>query len=1705
MRRILPVIFSIFILLAAANSLAANPQKPTTGSYNVRLSIMAAETNKPVQNALIEFRDEKTPERIVATVSSDPDGKATVLLPKGNYIYLCKATGFGISRNWLYLNGEEKDEVKVWLNKAASFTGRLIDDKGKPLAGFRLVVDRLFTAETDSEGRFSFNKLDAHGHDLTLEQSGWVFEKSIYPQVRPGEKRQLGDLTVRRAASLELNVKLAKNVRMDSTSGVGITVNGSGIWRSGKLDGNGILKVGMLPPGTYKISISDERMEQAELQIPLKEEENRQVNLTTTPKPPSVEIEEYGDLVLSNKTVSVRGYGLWINSAKATIYRMQPERLIDNTVELSKPEEIPDNLLKAIKSFNVIFKKPKSDHRTRTKFKLPPLPPGVYLLALEAEGAAARIAFLSSSLGVVAKSSPDGTLLQAVNIHTGKPIKGVRFYGNVSNKPTTTSIEDGTASWDTRKSGSRIVARHGNSLAILSLAADEGDVQKREIKGYLYTERTAYRPGQTVYYKGILRKNAGDDYQLPPAGQVRIKVTDSGEKTVFEETVSNGISGSFHGQFKLPATPVLGEYSIIASSNNEKWHSSFKVLEYRKPEFEVKLNSTEQYWLGDSQIPLKLSARYYFGAPVANGKVIWRLYSQPWHRDDSPGGGFTEENYYFGGYSEFIGEGEAKLDPDGTAAITVTAKKHEQPVRYSIEADVTDISGRMVSGSASLTVTPSLLDIRIKGDEYLLKPGKETVFTARVADWHGKPKPDHPVIMEIEQQSYDRKSRTWSWKAVATVNASTDSYGAARIPYIFPDSGYWRLRAVTFDEGKRRSFDETYSWVWDKGSSWAGSYRELEAEFDRKSYKPGDTARLIVRSPGIGGSLLFTLEGRRIHKQQIIPVTSQVQVIEIPVTKELAPNIYVSLVIIHAGRFYHQEGLLKIEHNPGKLELELKAERPVYAPGDTARISIRSTVAQKAVPAEISLALVDEAIFAVAPETREEIYNFFRGRRDHLVRTIYSFPRLYLGGASKDAAAAALDEDLKGIKTRKQFKDTAGWFPILVTDTKGDLTAEAPLPDNLTTWRATAIGHTLQQEFGTGKTTFISRLPFMTRLSPPRFLVAGDRVQIPAVLTDASNKEQQVKGMVESTGLTLAGETIFGGTVPAGGTLRREIDVEAKQAGEATLRISAAGTDGKDSLELSIPVLSRSLQREQGGAIEASSGRGETMLDLPADAVEGTAAIQANFSQTAGGTVALALEHLIDFPYSCTEQTIARFVPAVYAQKMIKTGDAVSPATAEKLPIIIEQGLQRLAGFQHENGGWGWWKKSPVNQMMTALVMDGLATTKEAGVKVDERMIKRGMNAIESMLPSAEPGQAALLYRAFTAHGGRDSATEKRLADSFDKLSPDEIIAVAESLHNMGKTKDATKILKDMEKLLKKEPATAWLPDNPSEKRWGSSSIETTASFLSATSRIIPDYPLNPSLARYLARGQSGGWWQTTYGSAKSVIAIADYLANSREDESSYSARLLHNGKEIQHYKVEKGRLAGGTPEARIIPSAGENRLVLEKLSGTGNPSVATTLKYRVNPDKAEQNRDLEIERRVYRIRSVQSGGEWRHEYEPLKIDESVRQGEDLEIRLLVKNGRELEYIILEEQLPAGFEVRQSDKDPRYSGEAFYQGWYDHKEQRDATMAWFMSRLPAGQHEFRFVISPELKGKVTALPTAVWPMYQPEMRSEGNLWQVEVK
>jgi uncharacterized protein YfaS (alpha-2-macroglobulin family) len=1678
---------------------------------------MSAETNKPVAGAGITFfvRTAKgvatTP---AATSTTDSDGKIRVQLPAGSYDWLIRAAGFGIMQRSTSVVDKPVELGDLYLRKPAELSGRLVDGSGTAVAGEVMAADKLNSAVSNGDGRFSFGALDPHGYEPTLNKPGWVLEKNSYHHLSPGEKKDLGDLVIRRAATVKVYLLVREKGKPRKLENLRVNLSGTSVYRSEKCDKNGVVTINDLPPGRYTLSAPDERLTDVRQELEIREGEKREVALETGTKPPSLSIEEYNDVFLPDKPVKMQANSLWVDKGNAVLSRIAASTLLDGSADLRKPDAIPVGSLQKITSIPVSFKARRNSYSRYGRFQLPGLQPGAYLLELTGNGAQTRLAFLVTRLGLVAKASPVGTLLFATDLISGTPLAGVQI-GSLPRSESTVSDREGLTQWKVSAVSSRLTARSGDNLAFLELPGHDQSSAAATVKGYIYSDRPAYRPGQTVFYKGVLRQRAGEGYQLPAPGKLHVAVKDENDKAVCENDLDLSGSGSFTGECILPAVPALGEYSIGASANGQNWQGSFRVLEYRKPEFEVKTVADRQFLVAGDTGQFTVTGRYYFGAPVSGAKLVWRMYSRPaWGLGaDNAEEGYDEEGRFGGGYADFIGEGESTLDENGVATVPVTAKSHDMPYSYTLEADVTDISSRQVSTSGDVTVVPSLLSLNVKTVNYLTKPGVPQEITLRGSTWEGAPK-GVPLRLSFGSQSYDKKTRSYRWKESTTSILTTAIDGIARTSFSFPSPGYWQVTAEGTDEAGRKATASTFVWVWKEGFSWEGSYRELEAEFDRKSYKPGETARLIVRAPLTGGSLLLTLEGRDISSRSVIPLKGMVEVIEIPVTHAQAPYVHVSAVAVGGGRFFSRTLPLRVDFQPDKLDLKVTADKPVYGPGDPVRLTVSSTQAGKALPAELSLGIVDEAMYAIARERSDDIWQFFRGSREHLVTTLHSFPRVYLGGAAKEKAATLKDDDaLKGIKVRKIFKDTAAWFPLLESTADGSAVAQFTLPDNLTTWRATAVGHTPASQFGTGREKFIARLELMARLAPPRFLTVGDQLQVPGVITSMVSQEQSATGRFEAGGLTLLGNTTFSGIIAPRGALRANMSLRADQAGQGTLRLLAKGNEKGDAMELILPVLPRSISREVSGGIALRDREGTTELTLPAEALPDSALLKLTFAPTIAASLNSAISRLVEFPYGCVEQTLSRFIPAVHARAVLNSsGWRPDPATETKLPLVIAEGIRRLEEMQHADGGWGWWKTDSTSLTMTAHAVYGLGLAVRGGLTVPETLLKRGVAALEKQTAAALVSDLPRAYRALAVNGIRKDDLEKKIEGAWKSLPLSERLAYGEGLAFSNRPEAFKPLISELKKEVQNEGTTSYLKDTDAESwwygwRWGSSAIESTAAMLSLLVRQDSTDPLAARLAGFLARRQEGGWWRTTTASAAAVTALADYVSASGEVTASYTARATLNNVDLAIWRVENGTLitANSTisiPADRI--KKGVNRLKLVK-DAPGAAYLSASLEYQAAPESARSTPGMKLERTIYRITTAKSGTIWRREYTQLKPGEAIAPGDDIEVRLTLENSRNLEYVIIEDRLPAGFESRETGSDPRFMEESAYLGWYSHRERRDEKLAFFITALPAGRHEFRHVIYPELEGTILALPAAGWPMYQPELRGESGAWSFDVR
>ncbi len=231
--------------------------------------------------------------------------------------------------------------------------------------------------------------------------------------------------------------------------------------------------------------------------------------------------------------------------------------------------------------------------------------------------------------------------------------------------------------------------------------------------------------------------------------------------------------------------------------------------------------------------------------------------------------------------------------------------------------------------------------------------------------------------------------------------------------------------------------------------------------------------------PSFSGPALLTFERGTTRREQLVELTAPLTLVDVPIRPDDAPNIFVTVnaweeqdTTLHenlweslADSRLHTASVELIVPVTGKtLNVTITPDKTVYAPREEVDITLRVTNERgEPVSTEVSLAMVDEAIFALSDELSGPIFDAFYSPRENIVRTYHSMaPIRYLGGGRGGGGGGG---DLAG-NPRSDFPDTAEWFPVLHTDANGEVLVTFTLPDNLTSWRLTAKAATADTQVG---------------------------------------------------------------------------------------------------------------------------------------------------------------------------------------------------------------------------------------------------------------------------------------------------------------------------------------------------------------------------------------------------------------------------------------------------------------------------------------------------------------------------------------------------------------------------------------------------------------------------------------------------------------
>ncbi len=787
---------------------------------------------------------------------------------------------------------------------------------------------------------------------------------------------------------------------------------------------------------------------------------------------------------------------------------------------------------------------------------------------------------------------------------------------------------------------------------------------------------------------------------------------------------------------------------------------------------------------------------------------------------------------------------------------------------------------------------------------------------------------------------------------------------------------------------------------------------------------------------------------------------------------------------------------------------------------------------------------------------------------------------------AKEALAAPEEA---AVEVRTDFRATAFWKPDVVTDKTGIATVRVKYPDSLTAWKATARVASNSNQFGIGDATTKTRKPLIVRLQAPRFFVVGDRVTISGVINNNTEKAFSVSTTLEASGLAIgeAGLKTTSVTVEPNSEKRVDWNVEVREAGLAKLRVTSRGGEFADAMEKTYPVFEHGIEKL---LVKSGKVRGQEVtiqLNIPAARKKDSTSLSLQVTPSMAVTMLDALPYLIDYPYGCTEQTMSRFLPAVLVAKTIndlnlkKTanqnyGGIVEEHLAKthpegkkdlkKLSDMVNAGLQRLYDFQHQDGGWGWWKEGESDHFMTGYVVWGFTLARAAGVEVREDALNRGAEFLAKELVEQEDSydmqswmlHALSSYKAQIKSGPGDYE-QKALANLWknkDRLNAYTRALLALSAHQYGDREKASVLIRNLENGVKRDQApdtsilikgqetsesvmgTAHWGEDGIYWRWSDGGVEATAFVLRALLAIDPQNTLIEPVSNWLIKNRRGAQWSNTRDTAFVLYTLTDYLKVSQELKTDLEFDVLVNGSHIATQRVTPASVLSAPSLFRIkqeLLRDGNNEIQIRKKSGNGPLYFSTEAKFfsLEEPVTAAGN-EIFVKREYFRLSgkpTLLKG--YTYDRVPLTDSGEVKSGERVEVVVTIEAKNNYEYLVFEDLKPAGLEAveirsgeslfatelksgaverKLGNKKEQSKISAPQEQSEDHtgrtrwvyQELRDRKVALFIDKLPQGVWQIRYSLRAEVPGQFHALPLLGHAMYVPEIRANGEELRIRV-
>lgn len=695
------------------------------------------------------------------------------------------------------------------------------------------------------------------------------------------------------------------------------------------------------------------------------------------------------------------------------------QRQLENYNSIYRADEKATFLkkLSASKTFSNPLKTEGDYQNHSTEIVLPKLSNGLYLIKAETNSdanvfAAAHIQV--TDLALIESNGNKTVDYQLISRNNGKPIVGAKInasYRNNRNKTFSkkfTTDRYGKFQFEKDRNYYRnvkITTSYKDDTAYfgdyyINRRYDEKQNNDTKYANFLFTDRSIYRPGQTVYFKGIATKSRDGKTEVNAGESVKISLKNVNGEVVSELQLKTNEFGSVNGELILPNDGLTGNYTIDMFFGSYGY-AYISVEEYKRPKFKPEFQPvTETYKVNDS-ITVNGTAVAFAGSNITDAKVVYRVKRQVQY----PSWYYWRRPYYSSEPQE-ITHGETKTNDKGEFEVTFKAipdesvSKDNLPIfRYEVTADITDINGETRTASTTVNVgyhamtvtvvTPQLIDRSKKevevslisqnlNGEFVPAKGTLKVYKLKAPKTVLRPRPwnapDYQVLSKEEFKTlfshdpYNNEHLLTNWKKgdrVFSTDFDTEKEKTIILKKLKKwDSGKYIIVVNSEDKFEQALKDEAYTTLFSAKDKTVSDHQLFEAQLDKATYKIGDIAKLTLGSAA--KDITVTVEIEKDHKvilTQLVTLNNSKKTIVIPVLEGDLGGFQVHCNFAAYNNYTSQSFRVNVPYPKTDLEIETTTFRDKLQPGqdETWSFKVKGPKGDK-VSAELLASMYDASL-----------------------------------------------------------------------------------------------------------------------------------------------------------------------------------------------------------------------------------------------------------------------------------------------------------------------------------------------------------------------------------------------------------------------------------------------------------------------------------------------------------------------------------------------------------------------------------------------------------------------------------------------------------------------------------------------------------------------------------------------------------------------